>query len=176
MKLRKDRPVGYFFEDYEVGQTMTTRGRTITESDIVQFGSLTGDFNPMHFDADYMQDHMLGSRVAHGMLTVSYAAGQAYQLGFLEQTVLSFRSIEMKFSQPVYIGDTVHVEIKVKEMKEAKRLGGGTVTLEIRIVNQHRKTVQKGEWVVLVASAETVVDTAEMEQIAQPEATESDSE
>lgn len=176
MKLRKDRPVGYFFEDYEVGQIMISRGRTITESDIVQFGSLTGDFNPMHFDADYMQDHMLGRRVAHGMLTVSYAVGQAYQLGFLEQTVLSFRSMEMKFSQPVYIGDTVHVEIRVKEMKPAKRLGGGTVTLEIRIINQSNKAVQKGEWVVLVASAETVVDTAEMEKVETQEATESDSE
>jgi len=154
--IRNDRPIGKFFEDYEVGQKMITRGRTITESDIVQFGSLTGDFNPMHFDDDYMQDHMLGKRVAHGMLTVSYAVGQAYQLGFMEQTVLSFRSIEMKFSQPVYIGDTVHVELSVKEVKEAKRLGGGTVTLGVRIVNQAGKAAQKGDWVVLIASRESV--------------------
>ena len=165
MKIHKDRPIGYFFEDYEPGQKLVTRGRTITESDLVQFGTLTGDFNPMHFDAAYMADHMLGERVAHGMLTVSYAVGQAYQLGFMEQTVLSFRSITMKFSQPVYIGDTVHVELKVKETKEAKRLGGGTVTLEIRIINQHNKTVQKGEWVVLIASKATIEDTTEMEQV-----------
>lgn len=154
MNIRQDRPVGLFFEEYEVGQSMTTRGRTITESDIVQFGSLTGDFNPMHFDDAYMQDHMLGKRVAHGMLTVSYAVGQAYQLGILEQTVLSFRAINMKFSQPVYIGDTIHIELKVNEIKEAKRLGGGTITFGVRIVNQEGKAVQKGEWVVLIASKE----------------------
>jgi acyl dehydratase len=152
MKIRDDRPLGLFFEDYEVGQKMITRGRTITEADIVQFGALTGDFNPMHFDDDYMKDHMLGKRVAHGMLTISYAVGQAYQLGFMEQTVLSFRSVEMKFSIPVFVGDTVHVEMAVAELKAASRLGGGIVTMDVRIVNQEDKAVQKGQWTVLVAS------------------------
>lgn len=152
MSVRPDRPTGLYFEDYTVGQTMTTRGRTITESDIVSFGSLTGDFNPMHFDADYMASHLLGARVAHGLLTVSYAVGQAFQLGFMEQTVLAFRGMEMKFSQPVYIGDTVHVVLKVADLKDARRLGGGLVTLDVRIVNQSEQVVQKGTWTVLVAS------------------------
>lgn len=143
---------GLFFEDFEIGQTMTTRGRTITESDIVQFGALTGDFNPMHFDAEYMKTHMIGQRIAHGMLTISYAVGQAYQLGFLDGTVLAFRAIEMKFSQPVFIGDTIHVEIKVAETKPAERLGGGIVTFDVKIINQEGKSVQKGTWTVLMAS------------------------
>ncbi|GAB4343068.1 MAG: MaoC/PaaZ C-terminal domain-containing protein [Phototrophicales bacterium] len=143
---------GLFFEEFEIGQTMKTRGRTITESDIVQFGALTGDFNPMHFDAEYMKSHMIGQRIAHGMLTISYAVGQAYQLGFLEGTVLAFRAIDMKFSQPVFIGDTIHVEIKVAETKPAERLGGGIVTFDVRIVNQDGKAVQKGTWTVLMAS------------------------
>ncbi|MCL4252881.1 MAG: dehydratase, partial [Anaerolineae bacterium] len=67
-------------------------------------------------------------------------------------TVLAFRAIEMKFSDAVYIGDTVHVEITIKETKEAARLGGGLVTFEVKIVNQSGKTVQKGDWVVLIAS------------------------
>mgnify|MGYP002621818798 CR=1 FL=1 len=53
--FRSDRPMGRFYEEFEVGQKMITRGRTITESDIVQFGALTGDFNPMHFDADFVR-------------------------------------------------------------------------------------------------------------------------
>ncbi len=151
--MNPDRPMGLFFEDYEVGQVMTTRARTITEADIVNFGTLTGDFNPMHFDADYMRDHMLGQRVAHGMLTISYAVGQAYQLGFMEQTVLAFRAIEMKFSQPVYIGDTMVVQITVDALKPARRLGGGIVTLGVRIIKTTDDAlVQKGTWTVLVAS------------------------
>lgn len=143
---------GLYYEDYSIGQAMKTRGRTITEADIVQFGSLTGDFNPMHFDAHYMQNHMLGQRVAHGMLALSYATGQAYQLGFLEGTVLAFREVNIKFSTPVFIGDTLHVEIEVSELKEAARLGGGLVTFAVKVVKQDASIAQKGEWVVLVAA------------------------
>jgi acyl dehydratase len=143
---------GLYFEEYELGRKLVTRGRTITESDIVQFGSLTGDFNPMHFDAEYMKTHMMGQRIAHGMLSLSYAVGQAYQLGFMEKTVLAFRALEMKFSQPVLIGDTLHVELSVKEMTPSPRLGGGMVKLDVKIINQDDKTVQSGTWTVLIAS------------------------
>jgi 3-hydroxybutyryl-CoA dehydratase len=145
-------PIGLYYEDCELGKTMRTRSRTVTEADIVQFGSLTGDFNPMHFDAEYMQEHLLGQRVAHGMLTLSYAVGQAYQLGFMERTVLAFRSLEMKFSQPVFIGDTIHVEMTISEKKDAARLGGGMVSLTVQIIKQDGTVVQKGRWDVLIAS------------------------
>jgi acyl dehydratase len=146
---------GLYYEDYEIGRKMVTRARTITEADIVQFGALTGDFNPMHFDAEYMKTHLMGERIAHGMLTLSYAVGQAYQLGFMEKTILAFRGLEMKFSQPVKIGDTLHVELTVKEMSPAPRLGGGLVTLDVKIINQDNKTVQSGTWTVIVASKPT---------------------
>lgn len=147
---------GLYYEDYEIGVKMRTRGRTITEADIVNFAALTGDYNPMHTDAEYMKNHPMGQRIAHGMLSLSYAVGQAYQLGFMEGTVLAFRGLEMKFSLPVYIGDTLHVELTVIEMKEARRLGGGMVTLEVKIINQAGKTVQSGTWTVLVMSKPVV--------------------
>lgn len=143
---------GLYYEDYEIGRKMVTRARTITETDIVQFGALTGDFNPMHFDAEYMKTHMMGQRIAHGMLSLSYAVGQAYQLGFMEKTILAFRGLEMKFSLPVVIGDTLHVELSVKEMTPSPRLGGGMVTMDVKIINQNGKSVQSGTWTVLVAS------------------------
>ncbi|MCB9459593.1 MAG: MaoC family dehydratase N-terminal domain-containing protein [Anaerolineaceae bacterium] len=147
-----EAPRGLYFEEFEVGAKMRTRGRTITEADLVQFAALTGDFNPMHTDAEYCKTSFMGQRVAHGMLTLSYAVGQAYQLGILERTVLGFRGLEMKFSVPVYIGDTIHVEIEVADKKEARRLGGGTVELTIRIVNQEGKVVQRGTLTLLMAS------------------------
>jgi 3-hydroxybutyryl-CoA dehydratase len=143
---------GLYFEDYVVGTKLKTRGRTVTEADIVQFGALTGDFNPMHFDAEYMKSHQMGQRIAHGMLSLSYAVGQAYQLGFMEKTVLAFRGLEMKFSLPVFIGDTITVHLMVKETTPMPRLGGGTVVLEVKLVNQNGKTVQSGTWTVLSAS------------------------
>lgn len=152
MEFNDEKPMGLFFEDYEEGKKIVTRSRTITEADIVQFGALTGDFNPMHFDAEYMRGHMMGQRVAHGMLVISYAIGQAYQLGILDQTILAFRSLEVKFSLPVFIGDTLHAELVVTEKKEARRLGGGQVTIDMKVVNQDGKTVQRGQMVILAAS------------------------
>lgn len=152
MRYQEDGPIGYFFEEIEIGQTMTTRGRTITESDIVQFAALTGDYNPMHTDAEYMKVHPMKQRVAHGMLTLSYAVGLLYQLGFMERTVLAFRGLEMKFSLPVFIGDTMRVRLTVAEKKEMKRLGGGIITAEVKILNQDGKTVQSGSMELLLAS------------------------
>jgi acyl dehydratase len=158
-------PKGLYYEDYEIGQTMVTRGRTITESDIVQFAGLTGDYNPMHTDAEFMKDSIFGRRIAHGMLTLSYAVGQAYQLGFMEGTILAFRGLEMKFSLPVFIGDTLHVEIVVREKKDALRMGGGLITMDVKIINQEGKSVQSGSWTVLAKS-----HAAEAKEVAQKEA------
>lgn len=152
MRYTEDGPRGYYFEEVEIGTTYVTRGRTITESDIVQFAALTGDYNPMHTNDEYMKSHMMGQRVAHGMLTLSYAVGQIYQLGFMERTVIAFRSVEMKFSLPVFVGDTLHSEVTITEKKEARRLGGGNITAEVKIVNQEGKTVQSGSMVLILAS------------------------
>lgn len=152
MKYQEDGPLGLYFEEFEVGMTLRTRGRTVTEADIVNFATLTGDFNPMHTDAEYMKGHMLGQRVAHGMLTLSYAVGLIYQLGVIERTGLAFRGVEMKFSLPVLIGDTIHAELTITELKEMKRLGGGAVTIEVKVVNQEGKAVQSGVLTMLVAS------------------------
>jgi 3-hydroxybutyryl-CoA dehydratase len=155
MTYLPESPMGLYFDDIEIGARMVTRGRTITETDIIQFAGLTGDYNPMHTDAEYMKQSQFGQRIAHGMLTLSYAVGQAYQLGFMERTVLAFRGLEMKFSLPVFIGDTIHVEMTVREKKEARRMGGGWVTLDVKIVNQDNKTVQSGEWIVMLALKST---------------------
>jgi len=73
-------------------------------------------------------------------------------LGFIEETVLAFRSLEWKFSAPVFIGDTIHLKVKVKEKKELKKLGGGSIVFEMRLFNQEGKIVQKGKWEVLMKS------------------------
>lgn len=153
MKFLPDgRQRGLYYEEFEIGSKMLTRGRTITESDLVQFASLTGDFNPMHTDENYASTTIMGKRVAHGLLSLSYAVGQAYQLGILERTVLAFRELEMKFSVPVFIGDTIHAEVEVIEKKDAQRLGGGTVKLAMKIINQDGKVVQKGVLSLLMMS------------------------
>lgn len=147
------KPRGKYFEDFQVGLKIHTVGRTITEADIVNFAGISGDFNQMHVDAEYSAKTFFGQRVAHGLLILSIVSGLAVQTGVMEGTVLAFREInEWKFQKPVFIGDTIHAELEVKETKDMRRIGGGTVVIEVSVKNQKEETVMKGILTVLVAS------------------------
>ena len=114
-----------YYEEFEVGQQVKTAARTITESDIVSFAGLSGDYNAIHTDAEFSRGTPFGQRVAHGLLCLSIASGLAMRTGILEGTVLAFREInEWKFSKPIFIGDTIHVLLNVTETKPMARLGG----------------------------------------------------
>ena len=145
-------PRGRYFEEFQVGFSVASAGRTITETDVVSFAGLSGDYNQIHTDAEYARQGMFGQRVAHGLLGLAVASGLVAQLGFIEGTVLAFRELTWKFSLPIFIGDTIHVEATVAELKPLRRLGGGAVTLDVRVVNQEDKVVQRGKWVALLAS------------------------
>ena len=146
------QPKGLYFEDFAVGTRLRTAGRTITEADIVTFAGLSGDFNQIHTNAVYAAGDTFGKRVAHGLLVQSIATGLAVQSGVIEGTVLAFRELDCKFSLPVYIGDTVHVEIDIIELKAFPRLSGGNVTMKYAVVNQDGASTQRGNWVMLVKS------------------------
>ena len=150
-KFRDTR--GMYYEEFEVGTTLDTDSRTITEADIMTFAGVSGDMNPMHTSARFAADTPFGERVAHGALVLSLATGLIYRTRIIEGTVLAFRSVdEWKFSQPVFIGDTIHCQLEVASTKDAKRLGGGLVVITVRVFNQEDKLVQKGSMTVLVAS------------------------
>ena len=125
MRFNEHGPIGVYFDEITLGTVWHTRGRTITEADVVNFAALTGDYNPMHTNAHYAEHSAFGKRVAHGMLSLSYAVGQMYQLGVLEQTIIAFRGLEAKFSLPVLIGDTLQVKGTVTDLKPMSRIGGG---------------------------------------------------
>ncbi len=145
-------PRGMYFDEFEPGQRIVTGGRTVTESDIVSFAGLSGDFTAIHTDAEFCKTTPIGQRIAHGLLVISIASGLAAQTGVLEGTVLVFREISnWKFIKPVFIGDTIQVEMNVLETKEFRRIGGGNVTIELDVKNQNDETVMKGNWVVLMA-------------------------
>jgi acyl dehydratase len=148
----KFKPRGLYFEEIEVGKSLVTAGRTITESDIVSFAGISGDFNSLHVDAEYAKDGEFGQRVAHGLLVTSITAGLIVQTGIMEGTVLAFRELSWKFSRPVFIGDTIRAEMTVTERKSLPRLGGGSTTAKINVYNQHDQVVHRGAMVLLVRS------------------------
>ncbi len=140
---------GLYFEDYNIGDSATSQGRTITETDIVNFAALSGDWNPIHVDAEYAKGGMFGERIAHGMLGLSIATGLAIQLGFMQETVIAFMGLDWKFRGVIKIGDTIRMKAEVAEKKPMPRLGGGLVTFNVEVVNQRDETCQKGTWTVL---------------------------
>lgn len=141
---------GMYFEEFETGTKIMTGGRTVTEADIVSFAGLSGDFTRIHTDAEYSKTTPFGQRVAHGLLGLAIVTGLAAQTGILEGTVLAFREIvEWKFVRPIFIGDTIHAEMVVRETKPYPRLNGGGVIIAIDVQNQHGETLMKGMWSVL---------------------------
>lgn len=132
---------GRYFEEFALGDTVVSAGRTITEADIVNFTGLAGAYTQIHTNAEFALQGMFGQRVAHGLLLMAIASGLLAQLGFIEGTVLAFRELTWKFSLPVFIGDTVHVQATVANLKALRRLGGGAVTFDIQIINQEGKMI-----------------------------------
>jgi acyl dehydratase len=140
-----------FFEEFEVGHRINTASRTVTETDIVLFAGLSGDFNQIHIDAEFSKTTPFGARVAHGLLGLSIASGLVVQTGFMEGTIMAFREVnEWKFIKPIFIGDTIHVETEVKEVKAIPRIGGGSIVIVLDVKNQSGDTVMKGSWTALI--------------------------
>jgi 3-hydroxybutyryl-CoA dehydratase len=144
---------GLYFEEFELGQTVTSPGRTVTEADILAFAGLSGDFNSIHTDAVYAAATPFGARVAHGLLVLAMVSGLGARTGVMEGTVIAFREIlEWKFSQPVFIGDTIHALMEVVEKKPLPRLNGGAITFDLDVRNQKDATVMRGKWLMLMQS------------------------
>jgi acyl dehydratase len=146
---RLAKPRGLYFEEFAIGETAESAGRTVTEADIVLFAGLSGDYNLIHTDAEYAKNQLFGQRVAHGLLILSIASGMAVRLGFMEDTVVAFRGLEWKFNAPVFAGDTIRLRVTVEEIKPMPRLGGGLVKFKMEVLNQRDETVNRGTWDIL---------------------------
>jgi acyl dehydratase len=135
---------GIFFEDLQLGQEYTSPGRTVTEADIVIFAGLSGDYNVLHTDAEYMKASTFGERIAHGLLGLSIQQGLAAR-GEPATTHGLLSGLKWKFKGPIKIGDTVHVLSRIASKKDGPDAGRGLVTVERRLLNQRDEVVQEGE-------------------------------
>jgi len=145
--------MGLYFEEFHVGEKLTTEKRTVTEDDIMTFARLSGDDNRIHTDPEFSKTTIFGKQVAHGLLGLAIASGLAWQTGFLDGTVIAFREVkEWKFIKPVFIGDTVSVELETIETKALPRIGGGSVTITLEVKNQNEEVCHRGVWTVLMMS------------------------
>ena len=138
-----------YFDEIALGEEYESPGRTVTETDIVLFAGLSGDYNVLHTDAEFMKTSIFGERIAHGLLGLAIQGGlftratQAY-------ATLAFTGLRWRFKGPIKIGDTVHLRAKVIGKRETPKPDRGLITLERRLLNQRGEVVQEGETDLLV--------------------------
>jgi len=130
-----------YFEDFQIGEKIITRGRTVTEADIVNFASLTGDWYPLHVDVEFAKKSQFGERIAHGMLVLSLASGLFSPEYILKWAFIAFYGMDkVRFTAPTKIGDTLHVELEVID-KEDKGEKSGVVSFREEVKNQRGEDV-----------------------------------
>lgn len=138
-----------YFDDVEVGQEWESGGRTVTEADIVNFAGLSGDFNPIHLDHEYAKTTPFRRPIAHGLLVM--AIGSGLGINFPPMRTMAILSMkEVNFREPVFIGDTIRIRVKVIGKEERSRGRRGVITWQRQIVNQDGKIVQEGISVTMV--------------------------
>ncbi len=139
---------GRWFSEFEVGQAFLSGGRTVTETDVVQFAGLSGDFNPLHTDATFAATTPFERRVAHGMLAASISTGLGQTLGIFEGTTLALLAQTFEYKAPVFFGDTIRLQLTVETIRASSKGGRGVVHFRSDILNQEDTVVVTGSWTV----------------------------
>jgi len=132
----------HYLDDYSVGERMVSPARTVTETDVVNFAGITGDWHPLHTDVVYAATGPFKERIAHGMLTLSVGMALPFRLGpyssYLPESFLAFYGMDsVRFTAPTRIGDTIHCEVEVLDIMEKDKETGRP---------DHAARHQKSEW------------------------------
>ncbi len=143
---------GLTFEQFEIGDHYESQGRTVTEADVVAFAGLSGDFNPLHTNAEFGKTTPFGERIAHGMLIMAIATGMAQWTGIFEGTTIALMEQLIRYKGAVKFGDTVHLQLEVLEKKPTSKPGRGIVRFAARMINQNDQITVDSEWTLMMRS------------------------
>ena len=137
---------GKYFDEYEVGEEYITPTRTLTETDVVMFAAMTGDYNELHTSEEFMKNTQFGRRLVHGLLGLAVSHGLLFRLGLFEGTAIAFLGIDSwTFKAPLFFGDTIRVRLQVAEAKASRsKPDRGIVKFFLQILNQEEVVVQSG--------------------------------
>lgn len=140
-----------YFEDFSVGQTFVTPGRTITEADVMNFASWTGDNNQIHTDVEFAKQTRYGQRIVHGMLGASLCLGLIARTGVFEGSAVALLGIDdWRFTAPVLIGDTLTLTVEIVGTRLTSKGNTGVVQRLLHLRNQRDETVQQGRMDILM--------------------------
>ena len=143
---------GKYFDDLEIDNQFLTVSRTITEADIVNFCGVSGDFNQLHTDIEFAANTPFAQRITHGMCGLAIVSGCVNRSGLIEGTTVAFKGMkEWSFKKPIFINDTIYVEIRVKEKRESSKPDRGLISFWMSVINQRDEVVMEGQWDVLMS-------------------------
>ncbi len=137
---------GKYFDEYEVGDEYLTPTRTLTETDVVMFAAMSGDYNELHTSEEFVRTSQFGRRLVHGLLGLAVSHGLLFRLGLFEKTAIAFLGIESwRFEAPLFFGDTIRVRLEVAEARASRsKPDRGVVKFFVQILNQDEVVVQSG--------------------------------
>lgn len=147
---------GKFFDEWVIGEEYMTPSRTITETDVVMFAAMSGDYNELHTSAEFMKNSQFGRRIVHGLLGLAISHGLLFRTGLTEGTAIAFLGVESwKFEAPIFFGDTIRVKMKVTEKKPSKsKPDRGIVKLFMEVIKQDETVVQSGFKIIMIKRAQ----------------------
>lgn len=137
-----------YFEEFVLEDSRSTKGRTITETDIVIHAGQSGDFFPHHMDEEWCKTQPFKKRIAHGTLIFTIAIGLTADV--INEVAMTYGYERLRFINPVFIGDTIKVSVTIKNKVDHKKPGFGLVTELVECTNQHQEMVMVCEHILLV--------------------------
>jgi oxepin-CoA hydrolase/3-oxo-5,6-dehydrosuberyl-CoA semialdehyde dehydrogenase len=154
VKESEIHPFRRWFEDLEVGHSLLTHRRTVSEADIVNFGGVSGDYFYMHFDEIAARDTQFGKRIAHGYFVLSAAAG-LFVSPAPGPVLANYGLDNLRFVAPVAIGDTIRARLTCKRKVDRNRTdeqgrGQGVVAWDVQVTNQNDELVASYDILTLV--------------------------
>jgi acyl dehydratase len=142
--------VGWYFEEFEVGQKFETAALSITREMVLGFAELTGDDNPLHTDLEFMRQSPAGDVIAHGLLIEAVAVGLIARLGIMGGTTMALAEASCRFLKPVLPGDTIRVVMTIDGMRETSKPDRGLLIRKVEVINQRDEVVVESALVSLM--------------------------
>jgi acyl dehydratase len=143
---------GKFFEDFVVDEEYLTPSRTLTETDVVMFAAMSGDYNELHTSETFGKSTQFGKRIVHGLLGLAVSHGLFFRLGLVEGTAIAFLGIESwKFEAPSFLGDTIRVKIKVAEKRPSQsKPDRGVIKFFFQVIKEDGTVIQSGYKTIMI--------------------------
>jgi acyl dehydratase len=143
---------GKFFDDFAVGEEYVTPTRTLTETDVVLFAAMSGDYNELHTSEAFGRTTQFGKRIGHGLLGLAVSHGLFFRLGLVEGTAIAFLGIDSwKFEAPFFLGDTIRVKVRVDEKTPSRsKPDRGVIRFFFQVLKQDQSVIQSGFKTIMI--------------------------